>query len=44
MKDTDHIGEICKDFNILSSYAHTKKYQSKKHIKNYMNNSKKMKF
>ena len=33
MKDTDHIGEICKDFNILSSYAHTKKYQSKKTYK-----------
>ena len=33
MKDTDYIGEICKDFNILSSYAHTKKYQSKKTYK-----------
>lgn len=30
MKDTDYIEKICKDFNVLSSYAHTKKYQSKK--------------
>ena len=33
MKDTDYIEKICKDFNILSSYAHTKKYQSKKTYK-----------
>ena len=33
MKDTDYIGKICKDFNILSSYAHTKKYQSRKTYK-----------
>ena len=38
MKDTDHIGEICKDFNILSSYAHTKKYQSKKTYKELIKN------
>lgn len=33
MQDADYIENICRDFNILSSYAHTKKYQSKKTYK-----------